>query len=647
MEEENQNESKNTNSIEIKTYSKKENKYSIIPVEDVSKETPYIIKFDNDLHISSIKEKEGYTIIILHKVNSYDDKYINYASLRLEIKKNLSNKTQLKEGFIEIKEEKKIKKIDFESLKFINCDIFIVNKYIALLFIFFFNKFYLYKIYENLDDNEDILYYNRLNFEYNKYSRYLFLGNTLNDNYSLEYAFLAKPDNIFLFFNFNLKSLLNKNNDDDIEYKLEERYLSESDKQKILLKKCKRGINIDKYLFLEEDKFILIFKDKSNSKNMAFFPLEIFYRNNVDINNLKNPFLFKIAEKMFIIIDFAKNSNLQKIENIENKAIFGIFEISFNKEKNIFKTELLQEININIHSQNYNFIPLSSNKILLDDKNILYYISFDNNCLVKNIKQYKMDLAKSKGKKYYIYEDNKIIRISCTISKNEIYYILINKPNIKKYESFITSVAKDNLKDLINPYYKSLEKKYESCKNNLNEQNVKEEKKAKEIEKLSEYIIKVTKDDKKTTNKNNEEINVNNKNNLSRSQIVNMKYTPEQINYINQIKNINQIQNQINPNNQINQINQINPLNNIDPRINNINLYNQLNQLNQFNQLNQINQLSQINQINQLNQINNLNLQNSANVNLLPNFINNNSLINQQNYNNIIQNYLKYQSNQK
>ena len=121
MGEENQNESKNTNSIEIKTYSKNENKYSIIPLEDISKETQNIIKFDNDFHISSIKEKEGYTIIILHKVNSFDDKYINYASLRLEIKKNLSNKIQLKEGFIEI-EEKKIKKIDFESLKFLNCE---------------------------------------------------------------------------------------------------------------------------------------------------------------------------------------------------------------------------------------------------------------------------------------------------------------------------------------------------------------------------------------------------------------------------------------------------------------------------------------------------------------------------------------------
>ena len=60
--------------------------------------------------------------------------------------------------------------------------------------------------------------------------------------------------------------------------------------------------------------------------------------------------------------------------------------------------------------------------------------------------------------KYYIYEDNKIIRISWTTSK-EMYYISINKPNIKKYESFIISVTKDKLKDLINPYYESLEKK--------------------------------------------------------------------------------------------------------------------------------------------------------------------------------------------
>ena len=92
----------------------------------------------------------------------------------------------------------------------------------------------------------------------------------------------------------------------------------------------------------------------------------------------------------------------------------------------------------------------------------------------------------------------------------------------------------------------------------MNEQNAKEEKNAKEIEKMSEYIIKVTKDDIKSTNTNDEEINAINKNNINRSQIINMKYTLEQINYINQSKNINQIQNQISINNQNNQINQIN-----------------------------------------------------------------------------------------
>ena len=625
-------ESNNTeiDNLEIKTYSNiKENIYKIYSPEYINEKIKKL-SFDKELLISGLKEKDGYTIIVLHKIDSCNDKnIINYTSLKIEIIKNLSNKNT--KTNIEIKKEKVLKREEFESLKFLHYDIFKINEKMSFLFIFLFNEFYLYKINENSEEN--ILNYNQLKFEFNKYKKYLYLGNNIDDNNILEYIFLSKPKNVFIYFIFNLSSLINK---DDIEYNIEERNITINDNQKVMLKKFNRGINLDKYLFIEENYYLLIHKDTNNKNNMLLSLFEIYYKNDLYIKKIKNPFLLKICEKTFMIIDFSKNKD---IENKEKKLILGIFEIYFNKGKNKYTTQLLQEIYININPENYNISLISNKALMIINNNTIYYIKFNNNCLVEKIHQFKLNSRLIKEfqmdsnieyNNYYIYEDDKNIRISSSNTKYEIYYFTLNKPDIKVYKSFLNSLLKDKLDNLTMDNYKSLNKQYNSIQKKLNEQSIQLEKNEKMIEDIAQSVIKATtiQDDKNNEIENNDDKTVIS----NKSQMNYQSFTPEKLSFINQMKqtiNLNQINNQINQINQYNQIKQnnqqINPLGVLDPRIN------------------QINSFNIYQKINQLNQLNNNNIQNQNNVNLLSNLMNNRLQNSQISYNNINPNILQFQ----
>ena len=419
----------------------------------------------------------------------------------------------------------------------------------------------------------------------------------MKDNYILEYAFLLKPKNSFIFFDFNLNSLLKEG--DVIDYKIEERYLYNDEEQKLKLKSLKRGINIDKYIFDEEKKFILIAKDENNDNYMVKMPFEIYYKNAFidDIKQLKVIILFKFAEKIFIIIDL---NNLKNKEN--NKNILGIFEIYYKKEKKIYSTKIMQEIYFN--AKNIYINPLDNNKLIInDDMQNIYYITFDNYCLIEKIIQYKMYLSLS-PKKYYFYEEDEIIRISCITSKDEISYILVKKPNAKKYESLVNSLISNKLNKLISQNPESFNKEYESIKNNFKEQISQIKKEENNIDDITKYIINVTQNDiNNTTNKNNKEINIINNSNRNKTNINNQNL----INY-----------RQFNPGNTslINYENQINHMNPNPIEI--------LNQRNNY-----------INNLNSLNPSNFKNILTSNNVNLYPFAINPNYFVNPQNFNNI------------
>ena len=604
--------------IYIKNYSdiKKEYKIYSKKIEaDIN-----ILTFDKDSYISDLKEKDGYILVAMNKIKSDrsgNSDIINYSKLKIQIIKNFKeNNKNNKKVNIEIEKNKKIKKIEFQTLKFVKYDIYKINENICLLFVFLLNDFYLFKIYDNPDEDSDSLTYIQLKFDYyNKSIKYLFLG-TVKLNNNLELSFLGKPNNAFIFFIFNLSSIINESNEsNEIEYRIEERFLDNS--QKIKLNKFNRGNNIDKYLFIEENSSYLIYKNINNKERMECHKLEITYKNDCYIQNYKYPILLKKSDKMYIIIDITK-TDYKEYKSVCN-IILGIFEIYYNMEKQVYNTKLLQEIYINKKSDNYNVDLLTlNNLIFIEEKNNkVINIRLDNNCLVEKIHEFKLDLT-SLNPINNISDIEGYIRIY-SYSKYEIKYITIINPNINTYASLITSMVKDQFNKSVNEDI-FFTKKYNILKEESKEQIQQIEKMDEKLNKIAHEAVQATKDDTKygddikmiNKNINNNNNNINNTNQMN-SNILNN----EHINYINQISN------QYNP---LNQINQVNQRVLIDPRINQINYNQSMNQINLMNQLK--------------------NMQNQNNLNIYSSYVKNYLPINQHNYNNNINhNILKYQTN--
>ena len=604
----------NENNIEIKTYIKqKKNIKRINEIKQIDEKGKIIKQLsssssnENYIMISDLKEKNDYSLITLHEIK-IENEIIKYINLKIEILK-VSNES--KRCTIEIKKEKSMKKNEFLKLQFIQYDIFKINDNTSFLFIFFFNKFYFYEINDKVDLIDFIELTDTNSHKFNKKDKYLLLGNSISNNI-LEYCFLVKPNNNIIYLIFNLISIHNKNN--DIIYEKEERNLQQEELEILNLNKrfkFNRGINMDKYLFITEDNMkYFLYKDHNSKCKMKISKFEIIYKDKL-IYNLDIPLLFQKSNKMFIIIDLIRNKILEK----QSKTLtFGIFEIFFNEEKEIYNTKLIQEITIKEISEKYIINLISDNKLAIFDNSIIYNIELDNNCLVENIYPYKM----KESKKFNLYEDDESIRIYSN-TKFEVSIIKLEKENIKKYSSFIYSQTNLILKNIINENREYMNKNINQTKNELREQYFKKQEKEDKQEKISHFLVGLTQDNNNNTNNsiNNNDTNksTSNKNNVSVNNIQfnqNQLYqnlSKEQINYLNQINYISQI-NKINQLNQMNQINQINQRN-IDQRI---------------NQLNAIHQLNQIQQLN--------NIQNQNNVLLYPNLINNILPINQQNFNN-------------
>lgn len=621
------NDTNKNNNIDIKTYiNTNEKKYKINSPEKIESKGKKLelTKDEEGFNISCIKEKNCYTIITLHKNNpSSNENIINHSSLKVVIIKNLSNEKQMKMISKVIDKQSEIKKKDYISLSFMQYDFFVIEETVLFLFIFLLNDFYLYKIYEN---SEKKLYCEDIDFKYNNYDKYLFIGNTIDNNLLLEYTFLGKPGNIFIIFNFDLSQLTSEKK--EFTYKIQEKILEKNEKVKVTLKQLRRGINIDKFLYVEKDSLIFVYKDK-DKMDMLFCPFILNYKNEKNITKLTNSLLLKINEKMFVIIDLTKNIGLG---HDKNKLILGIFEINYIKDENIFSTQLLQEISLNINSEDYNINYMSNNKIIIVFNNLnnttIYYIALDNNCYVEKINQYEIEF---KGKNYSIYEEGESIRLTIKFSSNKIIYFLINNQRIEieNYSDFIKDLIEEKLKDI--KIYDSIDQNfnnnYISIKNGIDRQNIRLRNLQKKLDIITDIVPTIIKNDMSSLSKNKEDVkmvnnlknnylnnNINEYNNNFNNNIFNSRIlVPGQLNYFNPMT----------PNNTINTINLIDPRNIIDQNINNRNTYNQ------FSNLNQI----PINNIQNLNNIN------------LSSLLNNNISINQQNNNSINPINLNYSIN--
>ena len=605
--------------INIKTYSQQKGKELICQIQNIKGKSDDF-NYEEELIISNIKEKDDLTLVVFHKIIQLDKTKIKYKKLIIRIIKGLQHDKSID---IEITNDTELNINDFLILNFLYYDIFKVNEQVYFFFIFLFNNFFIYKIYEK-EDNK--LYYeilnikNNSNYKIEESNTHLLLGNSIYNDNILEYAFLEKPKNNFLYLIFNLNSISIENN--FVECKINIRNLDKNILDKFKLKKFWRGFNNDKFIFIEGKKFYMIAKDQDDSR-MQIYPFEINYENTKILPN-KVTFLVKILDKTYIIVDMSKLGNFNK----NNQAILFIFEIYYDVEKNIINTKIIQEIYININSKDGNFYSnlISTNKLMIIDDQMIVYIILNNNCLVDYVYLINKKDPKILPRKYNLNSDNEFIRLyimnskkccfSCTQinikerenNTNNNKKKKIIDINLNNYNSYINSSIKNHMNKLIRENRVDFDKNYNSIKINSNAQNEEIDKSGNAIEKLSKIAVEIIEDipqEKDASQYNN--INNENKKLIYNSNISN--------NYINNSVNENKW-----PTNILNYINNTNKMYKNNNSMAQLNLTQNNNQMNNGTYIQRLNQYNQMNEMNKMHIIDNSNLiQNSMNNNYIPN----------------------------
>ena len=612
--------------INIKTYSQQKGKELICQIQNIKGKSDDF-NYEEELIISNIKEKDDLTLVVFHKIIQLDKTKIKYKKLIIRIIKELQHDKSID---IEITNDTELNINDFLILNFLYYDVFKVNEQVYFFFIFLFNNFYFYKIYEK-EDNK--LYYeilnikNNSNYKIEESNTHLLLGNSIYNDNILEYAFLEKPKNNFLYLIFNLNSISIENN--FVECKINIRNLDKNILDKFKLKKFWRGFNNDKFIFIEGKKFYMIAKDQDDSR-MQIYPFEINYENTKILPN-KVTFLVKILDKTYIIVDMSKLGNFNK----NNQAILFIFEIYYDVEKNIINTKIIQEIYININSKDGNFYSnlISTNKLMIIDDQMIVYIILNNNCLVDYMYLINKKDPKILPRKYNLNSDNEFIRLyimnskkccfSCTQinikerenNTNNNKKKKIIDINLYNYNSYINSSIKNHMNKLIRENRVDFYKNYNPIKINSNVQNEEIDKSGNAIEKLSKIAVEIIEDipqEKDASQYNN--INNENKKLIYNSNISN--------NYTNNSVNENKWPTNI-----------LNYINNTNLMCKNNNSMAQLNLTQNNNQMNNDTYIQRLNQYN-LNKIHIID-----NSNLIQNSMNNNYIPNNQIYSNINPNF--------
>ena len=652
--------------VQIKSYIEQDEIHKIYPKKEIKGD--FIdFNYEKNLTISNITDKDGYTVIIFYELTK-EDKNINLKNLIVRIIKWLPDNKILKKN-LEIKVNKTISE-DFKY-GFFYFDIFKIDEKMSFLFIYLFNNIYFYKIYENENNSDNMLYYEELHIKeienMDKNNIYMYLGNTSYNDKKLEFVFLEKTKNYFLYFIFDLSSIDVGRN--EVDCNIISRTLDQDILQNNKLRKFWRGNNCDKFIFLENKKFKLILKDNNNDSKMQLYPFDINYNNRMILPE-KIPMICKILDKMYIIIDITK---LEEFSNLKNKVILGIFEIYFDEENKIFTTKILQEIyfNVKIKANNgkYNLNLISNKKILIGDDSKLYFIIFNNNCIAESIYPFEKYYPSNNLINYYLNNESTNFRVYMINPKeNKIFCTKIStievnstnpnsilNSNIFENKNFlkfditektpdINKLISENLKKIIEQNCDILEKEYNNIKEKNKNDLIETDKSDKRLEKLSvmavETIEDIPENDKLFPNKNSfyKDRKPYYKNNYKNEQKIGNKWQNE--NKINYKYMNNYYKNQY-YNNKINQNEQMNYKMNNNNQMNKINDFNNSYNINQMNNINMIEHLTKPNTLKQMNQLNQMNnFQN--NINLIQNQMNNNFNPNHQLYNNINSNFFPY-----
>ena len=655
--------------IQIKSYVEQDEIHKIYPKKEIKGD--FIdFNYEKNLTISNITDKDGYTVIIFYELTK-EDKNINLKNLIVRIIKWLPDNKILKKK-LEIKVNKTISE-DFKY-GFFYFDIFKINEKMSFLFIYLFNNIYFYKIYENENNSDNMLFYEELHIKeienMDKNNIYMYLGNTIYNDKKLEFVFLEKTKNYFLYFIFDLSAIDVDSN--EVDCNIINRTLDKDILENNKLRKFWRGNNCDKFIFLENKKFKLILKDNNNDSKMQLYPFDINYNNRMILPE-KIPMICKILDKMYIIIDITK---LEEFSNLKNKVILGIFEIYFDEENKIFTTKILQEIyfNVKIKANNgkYNLNLISNKKVLIGDDSKLYFIIFNNNCIAESIYPFEKYYPSNNLINYYLNnestnfrvyminpKENKIfctkistIEVNSTNSNSILNSNIFENKNFLKFDITekipdINKLISENLKKIIEQNCDILEKEYNKIKEKNKNDLIETDKSDKRLEKLSvmavETIEDIPENDKLFPNKNSfyKDRKPYYKNNYKNEQKIGNKWQNE--NKINYKYMNNYYKNQY-YNNKINQNEQMNYKMNNNNQMNKINDFNNSYNINQMNNINMIEYLKKLNTLKQMNQLNQMNnfQNNQNNINLIQNQMNNTFNPNHQLYNNINSNFFPY-----
>ena len=655
--------------IQIKSYVEQDEIHKIYPKKEIKGD--FIdFNYEKNLTISNITDKDGYTVIIFYELTK-EDKNINLKNLIVRIIKWLPDNKILKKD-LEIKVNKTISE-DFKY-GFFYFDIFKINEKMSFLFIYLFNNIYFYKIYENENNSDNMLFYEELHIKeienMDKNNIYMYLGNTIYNDKKLEFVFLEKTKNYFLYFIFDLSAIDVDSN--EVDCNIISRTLDQDILQNNKLRKFWRGNNCDKFIFLENKKFKLILKDNNNDSKMQLYPFDINYNKRMILPE-KIPMICKILDKMYIIIDITK---LEEFSNIKNKVILGIFEIYFDEENKIFTTKILQEIHFNVkikaNNGKYNLNLISNKKVLIGDDSKLYFIIFNNNCIAESIYPFEKYYPSNNLINYYLNnestnfrvyminpKENKIfctkistIEVNSTNSNSILNSNIFENKNFLKFDITektpdINKLISENLKNIKEQNCDILEKEINKIKEKNKNDLIETDKSDKRLEKLSVMAVETIEDipesDKLFPNKNSfyKDRKPYYKNNYKNEQKIGNKWQNE--NKINYKYMNNYYKNQY-YNNKINQNEQMNYKMNNNNQMNKINDFNNSYNINQMNNINMIEHLKKLNTLKQMNQLNQMNnfQNNQNNINLIQNQMNNNFNPNHQLYNNINSNFFPY-----
>lgn len=445
------------------------------------------LKQMDEYHISNIKIKEGFIIIISTKISKNifktnpNDKNLNIIGFDIRLidlnLKNEDTKDEKREININIplKEAKSIANNNLLN-KYFFYDFIKIDESKNYLHIYIFGQLHIFKIY--LKDHQ--LKYNKIELrKFNEKTKVLYLGENYKTKENiLEIALLFKPINSFMFLEIDTNEKGSKI--------VEKKYEFKNQNAKNILNKFIRsycGI----FLFSEKEtnkKFIIYKEDKDTDIQIK--------EANIHLSDNFNNYFYSISDKLYLICELPP----EKLdENNFNYIVLGIFHLFNDEDNDVYQSKLIQKIMIKNEGgiKDYYININTANYISINIGEMLFFFHLNENSSVDMVNKINLN--------------SKNLQISRIISdKSNDCCILLSYINSKLYLSKLYD-DKENIskgKCIIN--YDTISNEDE---NENEEEDEKEEEENSEIEEKESSKESEKEENNNTKNKENEKDNSN------------------------------------------------------------------------------------------------------------------------------------------